>query len=58
MSAWPPDIEAQWKADCLHWRGRELTGKHRHWCQSWDFLPVDETCIHEWPCGCETEAQS
>lgn len=41
----------EWKRDCLHWRGRTLTGQHGHWCEEWDGLPVDETCP-EWPCGC------
>jgi len=38
-----------WEADCLHWRGRVLTGQHQHWCHAWDGLPIDETCP-EWPC--------
>ena len=38
--------------ECLHWRGRILTGVHAHWCGDWDDLPVDETCP-EWPCGCD-----
>lgn len=37
-------------ADCLHWRGRALTGKYSHWCQEWDQLPVDETCGGEFSC--------
>ncbi|WP_418024987.1 hypothetical protein ACNKFW_15655 (plasmid) [Paracoccus sp. TD-10] len=41
----------EWERDCLHWRGRTLTGQHKHWCDEWDGLPVDETCP-EWPCGC------
>lgn len=42
----------EWERDCLHWRGRTLTGQHKHWCDEWDGLPVDETCP-EWPCGCD-----
>lgn len=38
--------------DCMKYRGRLLTGKYRHWCPDWDFLPIDETCP-EFPCGCE-----
>lgn len=41
----------QWIADCLHWRGKVLTGRFAHWCAEWDDLPVDETTL-EWPCGC------
>ena len=44
----------EWEEDCLHWRGRVLTGKYKHWCLDWDDLPIDETC-HEWPCACADE---
>jgi hypothetical protein len=40
-----------WANDCLHWRGRLLTGDRAHWCPDWDDLPIDETC-EEWPCAC------
>lgn len=40
----------EWNKECLRWRGRVLTGKGRHWCYDWDFLPVDET-TPEWE-GC------
>lgn len=43
--------EPTWEEDCMKWRGRLLTGEHKHWCWEWDFLPVDET-TQEWPCGC------
>lgn len=42
---------AEWKEDCMKWRGRVLTGKESHWCFGWDGLPVDET-TPEWPCEC------
>lgn len=38
-----------WKADCIKWRGRVLTGVNAHWCYDWGFLPVDET-TPEWKC--------
>lgn len=41
----------QWERECLHWRGKVLTGKYGHWCPDWDDLPIDETCP-EWPCIC------
>lgn len=41
----------EWVADCMKWRGRLLTGKHSHWCNDWDGLPIDET-TDEWPCVC------
>ncbi len=43
-----------WERDCMHWRGRVLTGRYSHWCPDWDELPVDETCP-EWPCDCASE---
>lgn len=47
-------LSDQFKADCLHWRGRVLTGAHAHWCDDYDGLPVDET-TPEWPCSCYKE---
>jgi hypothetical protein len=44
-------LSADWIKDSTHWRGRVLTGRYRHWCIEWDFLPVDETS-REWPCRC------
>ena len=41
--------------DCLHWHGRELTGKYRHWCREWDELPIDETCTEFKFCTCFQE---
>jgi len=46
-----PKPEEDWKADCLKWRGKVLTGEKAHWCYEWDFLPIDET-TPEWPCNC------
>ena len=46
-----PEWRDQWRKDCLHWRGKVLTGAKSHWCDEWDGLPVDET-TPEWPCGC------
>ena len=43
-----------WEKDCLHWRGRVLTGRYGHWCHDWDDLPIDETTM-EWPCACANE---
>jgi hypothetical protein len=42
---------SDWILDCMHWRGKVLTGKRAHWCEDWDGLPVDET-TPEWPCNC------
>jgi hypothetical protein len=47
----PAANNPDWVRDCLLWRKRVLTGKHAHWCDDWDGLPVDET-TPEWPCAC------
>ena len=56
-TGWNASQERSWRLDSLRWRGKVLTGKFRHWCSEWDFLPVDETCP-EWPCGCFSAIQS
>jgi hypothetical protein len=48
------NAEQEWIADCLHWRGKVLTGRFAHWCDDWDGLPIDET-TPEWPCACAAE---
>ena len=48
---------ADWRTDCLRWRGLLLVGRFAHWCWDWDGLPVDETtpefqgccCFDDWP---------
>jgi hypothetical protein len=25
-------FQAEWERDCLHWRGKVLTGHFSHWC--------------------------
>jgi hypothetical protein len=42
---------AAWVHDSYRWRGKLLLGRYAHWCDNWDGLPIDETCL-EWPCGC------
>lgn len=34
----------EFKRDSMKWHGVVLTGKFAHWCNDWDFLPIDETC--------------
>ena len=54
----PPDVDnPHWVRDCLMWRGKVLTGGSRHWCDEWDSLPIDDTCL-EWPCGCEPDLKA
>ncbi len=50
--AWGQTPKQLWSTDCLKYRGRELTGKFRHWCYDWDFLPVDETTEEINSCQC------
>jgi hypothetical protein len=50
----PETGSTDWIEDCMKWRRRVLMGRYRHWCSSWDFLPIDETC-DEWPCDCTPE---
>ena len=40
-----------WVRDSYRWRGAWLHGRHGHWCDDWDGLPIDETSM-EWPCPC------
>ena len=44
--------DPMWIADCLRWRGKVLTGSHRHWCWDWDGLPVDDTTPEFVVCTC------
>jgi hypothetical protein len=46
----------EWEAACLRWRGRILTGKGRHYCPEWDYLPVDETTMEWSTCICGRNA--
>lgn len=46
--------QTQWHDDCHYWRGLVLVGRYAHWCPTWNYLPMDETCP-EWPCGCGIE---
>ena len=39
--------------DCLHFHGKTLTGKYKHYCPDFDFLPIDETCWEFKFCLCE-----
>jgi hypothetical protein len=51
---WDNETEEEFKADCLKYYGPNvvLTGKARHWCRDWDFLPIDETCEEFKACTC------
>jgi hypothetical protein len=44
--------DSEFQKDSLHWNGRILTGRFRHWCYDWDQLPIDETCEEFECCVC------
>jgi hypothetical protein len=44
-----------WAEDCLAFWGKILTGKYGHWCDDWDYLPIDETCDEFDACHCVFE---
>lgn len=41
---WHPVEQAQWEIDCVGFHGEVLHGKYAHYCDGWDYLPIDETC--------------
>lgn len=43
-------FSTDWREDCQRWWGQLLTGVFAHWCECWDELPVDETCLAEFSC--------
>lgn len=56
MKTWetrPHDwTEEEWLDVSLRWHGRPLVGNHRHFCNDWDDLPIDETCPEFDGCTC------
>jgi hypothetical protein len=45
----------QFEEDCKHFYGKPLTGKYKHYCPDFDYLPIDETCSEFEYCLCEWE---
>jgi hypothetical protein len=45
--------DPEWKQDCLDWHGRELSGQHSHYCEDFDYMPIDETCKEFAACRCK-----
>lgn len=45
-------IMTEFEEDCLHFWGKVLTGKYKHFCDEWDGLPIDETCTEFKYCLC------
>ena len=44
----------EWEEDCISCWGRVLTGKYSHWCNEWDYAPIDETCHPFVYCICDS----
>jgi hypothetical protein len=42
----------EFEEDCLHFHGKILTGKYKHFCHDFDLLPLDETCSEFEYCHC------
>ena len=42
----------EFEEDCIKYYGKILTGKYKHYCYDWDFLPIDETCQEFSCCNC------
>jgi hypothetical protein len=45
------EFETEFEIDSKRERGVVLTGIYAHWCNAWDGLTMDETCL-EFPCEC------
>lgn len=43
----------EFEQDCMRYHGKVLTGKYRHYCKEWDFLPIDESCQEIEFCVCD-----
>jgi hypothetical protein len=43
--------------ECMHFYGEVLTGKYKHFCPDFDYLPIDESCFEYQFCTCEWEDQ-
>lgn len=42
----------EFEEDCMLFYRKILTGKYKHYCPDWDFLPIDETCPEFNCCTC------
>ena len=47
----------EFEQDCMHFHGKILTGKYKHYCPDFDYLPIDETCTEFEYCLCEWEEE-
>ncbi len=44
--------DAPWDVVCMRYRGRVLHGKHAHYCDDWDGLPIEEGDKEMESCTC------
>ena len=49
------DTDTEFDIETLKFYGHRLTGKYKHYCCEWDFLPIDETVPEFEACTCEFE---
>jgi hypothetical protein len=53
------DFQIIWARECNFFHNRLLTGKRKHYCPEWDFMPIDETCEMEIEaCFCNLEKKN
>ena len=43
---------SDWVEDCMFEYGYVLSGENCHWCDDWDYLPIDNTCPEYGYCTC------
>jgi len=43
---------SEFEVDCMKTYGRVLTGKYKHYCAEWDYVPIDETFPEFKVCHC------
>lgn len=48
-----PVAQLSWEIDCVGHYGEVLQGKFCHYCDDWDSMPLDETCMEFSVCTCE-----
>lgn len=41
-----------WNVEWFRWNGMRPPGVYAHWCEEWDYLPIDEHCPEFFCCSC------
>lgn len=44
--------QQEFERESMRFHGRYLKGRYAHWCEDWDELPIDETCMEFCACTC------